>query len=84
MKQILALTATKIGQKISTGRVCPIELTEAYIEEIQASPYSKSIFTTVMRDTAIKQANEAKIRAQNNNRKCNKGWHNITWKNPYD
>ena len=44
MEQIFRLTATEIGYKISTGEVCPEELTKAYIKSIKTHPNSSSIF----------------------------------------
>ncbi|MDG2473752.1 MAG: amidase [Paracoccaceae bacterium] len=84
MKQIMALTATEIGHKISIGKICPVELTEAYISEIKTCPNSKSIFTTIMKNNALKQAHDAKIRARNNSRRSLLDGVPISWKDVCD
>jgi len=56
MENIIKLSATQIGKEINLGRVCPIELTEAYLDKINLCQSSKSIFTTVMTNHALKQA----------------------------
>ena len=80
MEQIFRLTATEIGYKISTGEVCPVELTEAYIKSIKSNPNSSSIFTTVMEESALKQASNAKLRARHNKRLSKLDGVTISWK----
>ena len=80
MEQIFRLTATEIGYNISTGEVCPEELTEAYIKSIKTHPNSSSIFTTVMEESALKQASNAKLRARHNKRLSKLDGVTISWK----
>lgn len=84
MEEILKLSATTIGQKISNGEICPVELTEAYINKIELFPGSEKIFTTVMKDLALKQAYGAKIRAMQNNRLSPLDGVSISWKDICD
>ena len=84
MENILKLTATEIGKKINIGKVCPVELTEAYLEKIKLCPSSKSIFTTLMTDNALKQALEAKTRVKNNTRLSLLDGVPISWKDLFD
>lgn len=84
MENILKLTATQIGKEINLGKVCPIELTEAYLDKINLCPSSKSIFTTLMTKHALKQALEAKIRLKNNTRLSLLDGVPISWKDLFD
>ena len=84
MENILKLTATQIGQEINLGKVCPIELTEAYLDKINLCPSSKSIFTTLMTKHALKQALEAKMRFKNNTRLSLLDGVPISWKDLFD
>lgn len=84
MENILKLTATQIGEKINLGKVCPIELTEAYLDKINCYPGSKSIFTTITTEFALKQAYGAKLRAKNNTRFSLLDGVPISWKDLFD
>ena len=84
MKNILKLSATQIGKEINLGRVCPIELTEAYLDKINLCQKSKSIFTTVMTDHALKQALNAKMRVKDNTRLSLLDGVPISWKDLFD
>ena len=84
MENILKLSATQIGKEITLGRVCPIELTEAYLDKINLCQNSKSIFTTVMKDRALKQALNAKLRLKNNVRFSLLDGVPISWKDLFD
>ena len=84
MKEILQLSATQIGHKISLGEVCPVDLIEAYIEKINSYPKSNTIFTTIMIQKALKQAYEAKDRVKTNNRISILDGVPISWKDICD
>ena len=84
MENILKLSATEIGQEINRGKVCPIALTEAYIDKIKLCKGSESIFTTVMANHALKQAHEAKLRLKNNLRLSLLDGVPISWKDLFD
>ncbi len=84
MEKILDLTATEIGKGISSCKICPVDLTEAYLSKIKANQKSESIFTTVMIESALKQAYEAKSRAKSNNRLSLLDGVCISWKDICD
>ena len=84
MENIIKLSATQIGKEINLGRVCPIELTEAYLDKINLCQSSKSIFTTVMTNHALKQAHEAKLRVKNNTQVSLLDGVPISWKDLFD
>ena len=62
-------TAIEIGQFIEIGKICPIELTEFFLQKIEGFPESKSIFTTVLKERSLQLAQEAKNRAYSGVRK---------------
>ena len=84
MENILKLTATQIGKELNLGKVCPIELTEAYLDKINLYSGSKSIFTTLTTEHALKQAQAAKLRIKNNNRFSLLDGVSISWKDLFD
>ncbi len=56
-------TAVEIGQLIEIGKICPLELTEFFLQKIEQFPDSKSIFTTVLQERSLELAKESKARA---------------------
>ena len=56
-------TAVEIGQFIEIGKICPIELTEFFLQKIKQFPESESIFTTVLQERSLELAKESKARA---------------------
>ena len=47
-------TAVEIGGLIEIGKICPIELTDFYLNRINDSIESKSLFTTVIKRRSLK------------------------------
>ena len=84
MENILNLTATEIGKGISSCKICPVALTEAYLSKIKADRKSDSIFTTVMIESALKEAHKAKSRAKSNTRLSLLDGVSISWKDICD
>ena len=84
MEKILNLTATEIGQKIASEKLCPVELTEAYLNSIKSNPKSESVYTTVITETALKQAHRARKRAKNNGRLSLLDGVPVSWKDICD
>ena len=62
-------TAVEIGGLIEIGKICPIELTDFYLQRINDSIESKSIFTTVLKRRSLKISKESKMRASSGMRK---------------
>ena len=56
-------TAVEIGQLIEIGKICPLELTEFFLQKIEQFPESQSIFTTVLQERSLELAKESKSRA---------------------
>ena len=56
-------TAVEIGEFIENGKICPIELTEFFLQKIERFTNSDSIFTTVLKERSLHLAKEAKVRA---------------------
>ena len=53
-----------ISKLIDAGQICPEELTHFYLEKISGDPKSKSVFTKVLRNSALDSAKESKKRTK--------------------
>ena len=84
MEKILELTATEIGRGIASGKICPVDLTETYINRIKNNPKSHSIFTTVMISNALEQAYNARERAKKDTRLSLLDGVSVSWKDICD
>lgn len=84
MEKMLKLTATEIGAKISINEICPVELTETYLNRINSYAGSESIFTTLMTETALEQAHKSRVRAKNKRRFSLLDGIPISWKDLFD
>ncbi len=84
MEKILSLTATELGQRIGSGKLCPVDLTESYLNSIKLNPKSESIFTKVMIKQVLEQAKKARSRARNNCRYSQLDGIPISWKDVCD
>mgnify|MGYP001274955899 CR=1 FL=1 len=84
MEKILSLTATELGQRIGSGKLCPVDLTEAYLNFIKLNPKSESIFTKVMIEQVLEQAKKARSRVRNNCRHSQLDGIPISWKDVCD
>ena len=62
MEKNLTLTATEMGIKVAQKKICPVELTEAYIEKINGFPQSDQVFTNLMAKQALSEAKKIKSR----------------------
>ena len=84
MFEILDLSASQQGKKISDGSLCPVDLTEAYLDQIRRNKLSKKVFTIVTEKEAISKAKEARKRAKAGNRKSNLDGIPVSWKDLFD
>ena len=46
--------AAQLGREIGAGRLCPVDLTEAFLDAIAAHPYRDRIYARTMRITVGK------------------------------
>ena len=84
MKENLLLTATEQARKISKGELCPVELTEAYINEIDTNSESDCIYTNVMKESALADALLARRRVKDGKRLNSLDGILISWKDLFD
>ncbi len=84
MENIINLTATEIGRRISRSEICPVELVETYIERINSLPESESIFSTLMFKNAIIDAKKAKDRVKRKVVSSSLDGVPISWKDLFD
>ncbi len=59
MQDILSLSAVQLGKKIAAGEITSVEATGAYLERIGAVDKDINAYITVMKDEALKAAEEA-------------------------
>lgn len=80
----LTQTACALGRAISAGTLDPVDLTEAFLEAIAASPFRDRIFTVLTSDRAIASAHSARQRARNGVRRSLFDGLPISWKDLVD
>ena len=84
MERILNLTASEIGRQIAEKKICPVALTEAFIERINSYPQSNFVFTTIMQEKALAEAEEVKIRLRQDLIYSRLDGVPISWKDLFD
>ena len=84
MQDWLTKSAADLGRAIETGEIDPVDLTETFLEAIDAHPFSNRIFAHVLTDRARAEAAEASKRAKAGARLSLLDGVPITWKDLYD
>lgn len=77
-------TATAQGRAIGAGRLCPVDLTEAYLEAISAHRYGTRIYARLTRARALDEAMAARGRARAGLRRGPLDGVPISWKDLFD
>ncbi len=79
-----SMSAAALGRGIAAGRICPVELTEAYLEAIDAHPYRDRIYARSMRLQALDTAAAARGRARQGLRRGPLDGVPVSWKDLFD
>ncbi|WP_112320568.1 amidase [Oceanibium sediminis] len=80
----LSATAADLGRAIAAGTLDPVDLTEAMLSEIKASPDAPLIFTRTTPDRARAEAKAAAKRARAGTRRSLLDGVPISWKDLFD
>ncbi|MCU9836224.1 amidase family protein [Ruegeria sp. WL0004] len=80
----LKMTASDLGRGIGAGRIDPVELTECYLDAIDAHPHRDAIYARVTHDRAQAEARAAADRARQGLRRSLLDGVPISWKDLFD
>ncbi len=77
-------SAADLGRGIGAGEICPVELTEYFLERIRTHPMSGRIYARLTADRALAEAQAAKERAAAGRRLSPLDGVPISWKDLFD
>ncbi len=78
------LSAAELGREIGAGRADPVEITEAFIEAIEAHPFGTEIYARTTFERARGEAEKASARAKAGKRAGPLDGVPVSWKDLYD
>ena len=84
MQQWLTMTAADLGRGIAAGDIDPVDLTQTYLDAIDAHPLKDCIFARVTHDRALAEAHAARDRANAGRRLSPLDGVPISWKDLFD
>lgn len=84
MQDWLTRSAVAHGRAIDQGALCPLTLTEAYLEAIHAHPLRDRIYSTVTEKRALQEAVAARSRARAGLRRGPLDGVALSWKDLFD
>lgn len=79
-----AMTAAEQGRAIDTGRLCPVSLTERYLDAIAQHPLAPRIYARTMDRQALDTAMGARARAKSGLRRGPLDGVPVAWKDLFD
>jgi aspartyl-tRNA(Asn)/glutamyl-tRNA(Gln) amidotransferase subunit A len=79
-----AMTAAELGRGIGAGTICPVALTEAFLEAIAADPQAPRIYARTMGRQALDTAMGARARAKAGLRRGPLDGVPVAWKDLFD
>ncbi|MBL4766671.1 MAG: amidase [Rhodobacteraceae bacterium] len=84
MQHWLTMTAADLGRGIAAGDIDPVELTQTYLNAIDAHPLRDRIYARVTHDRALAEAHAARDRAKVGRRLSPLDGVPISWKDLFD
>ena len=78
------MSAADLGRGIEAGDICPVALTETYLEAAESHPHRDRIFTRLMRRQALDTAMAARSRAKAGLRRGPLDGVPVSWKDIFD
>lgn len=84
MRDWLRMSAGELGRGIAAGQIDPVDLTQTYLEAIDAHPLSGRIYARVTHDRALAEAQAARQRARAGLRRSVLDGVPISWKDLFD
>ncbi|WP_323021476.1 amidase [Pararhodobacter sp.] len=79
-----AMSAAALGRGIEAGKICPVDLTEAYLDAIDTHPWRDRIYARTMRLHALEIAAAARGRAKLGQRRGPLDGVPVSWKDLFD
>lgn len=79
-----AMTAAELGRGIEAGQVCPVALTEHFLEAIAADPVAPRVYARMMERQALDVAMAARARARSGLRRGVLDGVPVAWKDLFD
>jgi hypothetical protein len=76
--------AAELGRGIAAGDICPVALTETYLEAAESHPHRDRIFARLMRQQALDTAMAARTRAKAGLRRGPLDGVPVSWKDLFD
>lgn len=84
MTDWLTMTAADLGRAIATGRIDPVDLTEAFLDAIETHEYGARIYARTTPERARAEAAAARDRVQNGTRYGPLDGVPVSWKDLFD
>lgn len=78
------MSAAALGREIEAGKICPLALTEHFLEAISAHPAGTRIFVRSLQQRALDEAAAARARAQRGLRRSPLDGVPVSWKDLFD
>ncbi|MCC5971305.1 MAG: amidase [Pararhodobacter sp.] len=79
-----SMSAADLGRGIEGGSICPVELTESFLEAAADHPYGAQIYARMMRQQALDTAAAARARAKAGLRRGPLDGVPVSWKDLFD
>ncbi|WP_127107004.1 amidase [Pararhodobacter zhoushanensis] len=79
-----SMSAAALGRGIGAGEICPVDLTEAFLDAITAHPYRDRIYARTMKQQALDTAAAARGRAKLGLRRGVLDGVPVSWKDLFD
>ncbi|MGB0799812.1 MAG: amidase family protein, partial [Planktomarina sp.] len=84
MNRWLGMSAATLGRGIEQGQIDPVELTQVFLDAIDAHPFRDRIYSCVTPDRALAEAKSAADRAKLGQRKSALDGVPVSWKDLFD
>ncbi len=81
---MLSVSAAELGWAIDAGKVDPVDVARAFLDEIKACPFSAQIYSQVTEERAMAEAKEASARAKSGMRRGPLDGVPLSWKDLFD
>jgi len=78
------MSAAGLGRAIGAGEICPVELTESFLDAARAHPNGTRIYARMMRQQALDTAAAARARARAGQRRGLLDGVPVSWKDLFD
>ena len=84
MKEFKDISAAQMGRDIATGRIDPVEVTEAFLDAASTHEFGSRIYARLTKERALAEAQAARLRAKDGQRRHALDGVPISWKDLFD